>query len=414
MSIDKNTFCAGPWFQINTGELGYFKPCCDINIKKSKFEGKKYFKWPEDTPESFFNSNYIKYLRENLNKGNKISECSGCWKAEKSGAKSLRQKLNDDAAKNKGHDIENTWINLYFKKKHNLESSLVLSIDAYTSGVCNFGCIMCCAGSSSKIFTQWKKDRHHDVVKDLLSNFDDNYLENIDFYNKSNSNRDLLEKLLNLNPKKAKFYGGEPLIDSKLISCLVNMPKQAKEKMDILFVTNGSRSLIEKTNQLHDFKGVFFTISLDAIENQLEYIRKSSNWKDISDNILEYKKKFPEKHVTVNCVVQALNIYYVDELIQWTEENNLSLTFIELNEPEYMAISAVPTEIKNEAINKLNKLEKISNNNNGNIAFLKELINDSTYNEDHTKKLKNYLSWSDTKGEWEEIFPEWKPFLKNI
>lgn len=411
MKFDKKTFCSAPWFQINSEELGKFNPCCVIDSSKSEFDGKKTFKWPKDKPEDFFNSNYIKYLRKNLNNGNKLPECKNCWFSEENGQKSLRQKINDDVTKNRGDHLESTWIKSFFKNKNDYNSNLILNIDTYTSGLCNFDCIMCSPGSSSKIYTKWKKNKNHHVVKNLLNQYEDDYLNKVKIYSKNNFNNYLLNNLLNLQPKKIKMAGGEPLIDPNTISTIHNLDEKIKNNVEILFVTNGSKDLKKTAESFFEFKGVFFTISLDAIGTQLEYIRKGSNWKKISSNVENYRKFFPIVPISVNCVVQALNIFYLPELIDWCEKYNLSLTLSNLEYPDFMGVKSIPIELKDLILKKLTFTDNLTPEGQLKIKYLEKILNDAVFSEKSLKRFNEYLNWSDPEQKWKKTFPEWGDFL---
>ena len=79
MNLDKNTFCSAPWFQIRNENTGQYRVCCLIDDSKSDFPGKKDYSWPNDSPEIFFNRDYVKYLRENLSNGKKIGSSLLNW-----------------------------------------------------------------------------------------------------------------------------------------------------------------------------------------------------------------------------------------------------------------------------------------------------------------------------------------------
>lgn len=404
MTIDKNTFCVAPWFQIRNNSFGTFSVCPQIDHEKSEFKGKIQYIWPNDTPNDFFSSEYVKYLRENLNKGNKLPECSKCWRSEKltSSKSSLRKSLNKTYINDK---IIN-WIPQYFKNKEDYSSDLLLSADITLNNICNFSCITCSPAASSKIYTKWKKNKDAKVVKDLINVNSNDYFEQIDMINKSNEKYNLLNHIIELKPKNLKILGGEPLLDQKNLTYLSSLDKNVKNKINLFFVTNGSKSLVENDRKLQGFKNITYSISLEGISGVQNYIREESNWDIIEKNLIEYRNHNPKKFISIICVVQALNAYHIIDLFSWCKQLNVELNYIILDDPYFMGVESIPPKLREKILDKIS----IEKNRNFTLSF-SELFKEKPYFEKNFKKFREFLYWNDPDKKWKYIFPEWKPYL---
>ena len=416
MEFKKETFCAAAWFQIrNEHADGKYRVCCEIDQSKSDFFGNKDLKWPEDKPEDFFNSDYVQYLRKELNEGKKIPECSSCWERESVGGKSLRQTLNDTVTNNKGNNLENTWIKNYFKNKKDYNSNLILSADIKTTNICNFACAMCEPMDSSKLYTKWIKNSNEPAIKKLLSLKPKNYLDNVkNAYMDKNNRYELLEYIISSKPKHLKILGGEPLMDEKMFEILNNFPE--KHNIKILFVTNGSKNLCEVSDRLKEYKDVNYTISLEGTGKIQDYIREGSVWEQIKNNILEYKTKYSNNQLSVHCTMQALNISYISDLIEWCHTHSIALNLNKLNEPNFLGISSVPPKIKEDIIKKLHNINwsrtELYNTNDYNISDIRKILEKTSFNKQNFNSLKKYIEWYDPHKKWKNVIPEWEPYLE--
>lgn len=403
MKIDKKTFCIAPWFEIKSSSMGKFSVCCQIRHENSEFKGKKEYEWPKNTPSEFFNSEYVKYLREQLNSGNKLPECSKCWESEKLTANrsSLRKSLNNTYINESYPD----WLSLFFKNKKDFSSHITLYADVALSNVCNFACITCNPAESSKIYTKWKKDQNHKIVKKLIDSEKD-YFKRIDILNKSGEKPNLLRHILEINPKSLKLVGGEPLVNKKELKYLSELDEKVKKDITINFVTNGSKSLVQNDILLNGFKNIFYTISLEGTGKIQDYIREGSDWEIIKTNIEEYRKINPTKHLSVLCVLQALNSYHIGDLNEWCKKLDIGLDFIILDTPDFMSVESIPPSLREKIINQNNKRnEKI------NLDFF-QLFNEMPFSKKKQKELKDFLDWNDPSQKWKKLFPEWVSIFK--
>ena len=241
-----------------------------------------------------------------------------------------------------------------------------------------------------------------------------NYLSNVKQIYAENANRYiLLEKILAMNPKHLKILGGEPLLDQKMLKILESY--KGKSKTNLLFTTNGSVSLTEISERLGGFNEVNYSISLDGIGPVQDYIRKGSNWESIDCNIKNYKKQYPNNQLSVGCVVQCLNIFHLDSLMDYCSENEIALNFMNLEDPYYLGLETVPPTLKDLCVKKLEnknfKRTEYYNQFDYETIDLIKVLNNTQYKPSNIKHLKLYIDWYDPEQKWNLILPEWKEYL---
>lgn len=385
-----------------------------LHPENTEFKGQTQYSFPEYTSHDYLKSDYVKYLREKLNNGEKLPECNKCWVNEKYNKKSFRQWLNDDLTNHK--PLDKSWMNLYFKNKKDYEFDLLLSADIAVSFVCNFSCAMCNPNESSQIYNSWQNSLEEFFVKDIIAK-EPSYFDKIKQRYISKNNYELLIEILNQQPKNLKILGGEPLIDKQLLAILEKFDVEKACKMNLVFITNGSVDLLAISKKLNHFKHVGFIVSLEGTEQVQDYIRKGSNWSQIKNNIENFVSVKGTQTISVAHTIQALTIYHFLSLLDWANSLKLQISFGMLTNPDFLSLSALPDSLK------MQILDRYKNANTKNLIFLNEnnvsdlnfnfvdLIQDSEHDYNLTNKLQQYLKWYDPEQNWKHILPEWLPYL---
>lgn len=409
MQPNPKTFCAASWFQLRQQFDGTLRSCCEIKHNQTDFAGQTQY---TDIDE-FLNSEYMAYVRHNLNTGNKIKECEGCWVKEKSGVISLRQMVNHDIGLQRPY--EKSWMPLYFKNKTTYNSDLVFSADIKTNNLCNFSCAMCGPRDSSQIYAIWQKHVNHPMVKEVLDS-NPGMLEDINLIYKEGRSYQLLLNLLARQPLQIKLLGGEPLLDERLLSILENYPN--KHKTNLHFVTNGSKDLASTYARLGKYKHINFAVSLEGIGSVQDYVRRGSNWQEIESNIKASKDLYPSS-VDATTTIQALTLYHLPELIQWAHMQSINLVIATLDFPIHHHINSIPPELMDACLQRLKNCKyNISNYVSQDyveaitVSNLCTMIEDMyQFDSNAFNKLKTFLQWYDPADKWKSILPEWLPYL---
>ena len=416
MDINNSTFCAAPWFQIRTNNNGNFRACCVIDQSKTEFTGTVDFTYPEVSADQWLNSDYIQYIRQELSDGNRIKECNNCWQKENNGAVSMRQISNNTVTKNHGHKIDQSWVKAYLKHKTDYKSDLLLAADIKLTNICNFACSMCSPSDSSKIYAHWHQTKNSKWVEYNLSK-DPAYLNQVRTTFVEKNNYQLLKFVIDQHTPNIKVLGGEPLLDTEMIKMLSSIPDQQKQKTALTIVTNGSVSLLETSKELGKFGHIHFSVSLDGIGDVQDWIRKGSDWESVSKNLDQFCNQMPVScSISSQCTVQAMTLLHVDQLILWTAQRNIPLTFNLLTKPECMSVAAIPDKIRNECYTRLAKLSspiRLENAFNQTLSpsSLISMIKDIPVDTSNHFLLTNFLEWYDQNHTWKTIFPEWCKYL---
>lgn len=403
MNFNTDTFCAAPWFQIRKENDNNYRPCCELDVKCSEFKGKTGYAWPTESPTDYLNSEYVKYLRQNLNQGIKLPECWQCWNKESVSMQSLRQIINDTVTNNQGSQLNQTWIDAYFQRKNNFDFDQLVSTDIKVSNLCNFSCAMCNPNDSSQIYAIWQKNQFHPIVKQTL-NKNPTYLNDIKKRIVA-SDYDYLDQILDTVPKHVKILGGEPLIDKVLLERLIELPQSKKSKISLLFVTNGSVNLTEFSKKLIGYKQVNYVVSLDGVESVLEYIRRGSNWNQIQENILEWNAH--NRSVDVNFTLQCFNVWHVPEFYKWCKAHNLKFTVGLVEDPEYLSLKTIPDKLRK----KIYKKYRLSDMLKSDIDAFIQIIKRTPYDKKIVPVTEEFLKWYDPENYWKTVLPEWQDFL---
>jgi len=352
--MNQDTFCSAPWFRLRIDWDGQYRPCCDFKIQKSEFSGRKNYSIHDTTVKEWMAGEYSQYLRQNLTQGVKLPECSACWRKEQHGVSSLRQTINDTVTNNHGNDLNNTWVKI-FVKKHS-DSYRILSADVKLSNVCNFGCIMCDPYSSSKIYDKWHNQPDNKFVQKYLKE-DPVFFDKIKQNYQTQKGYQHLADLLAEPITELKMLGGEPLLDKALFQLLECQPKSKKSQIRLHFVTNGSLSLVDATNRLKDYKSVSFCVSLEGVGAIQDYARTGSNWKIIEQHVLEAIQN--NIQISVHHTIQASTVLKLPELLIWCHDMKIPMSFTMLENPDYLAVSVLPSAIKEEVIHNFNNINNI-------------------------------------------------------
>jgi len=244
--LDKN-FCVIPWTGFEIEPNGDVKNCIisnDIigNLRK-------------DTIQEVIGKN--SYIRQQMLEGRFPKNCDGCYLQEK----------------HRANDFQSISSRLYYAREitphisknllENSDSFELRHVDVRWSNKCNHACVYCGELYSSK----WEEEKGIKPSKEKNNRgFKDYLFSNIK------------------NLKNVYLAGGEPLL-----------MKQNKEFLELLLRDNPTVHLRVNTNLsktktgvfdlLTQFKNVHWTVSVDAIEKQFEYIRFGGVWKDFLENL---------------------------------------------------------------------------------------------------------------------------------
>jgi MoaA/NifB/PqqE/SkfB family radical SAM enzyme len=238
-----------------------------------------------------------------------------------------------------------------------------------SSNLCNQACVPCNSSASSK----WAEiERKMDIIPKPLIEIN------------------LATANINYSTaRRISLLGGEPFFDPRTFNLLEQLIKHNNTDCFITLVTNGSITLkSEQIELLSKFTDLNICISIDGTGPVFEYMRWPAKWNVVCENI----KKFQEitNNISISYTISSLNVFYHQQTVGWFQEQGLRYNHNIVNDPTWLSLSAMPTELK-----------KLLHNNQyasqwldvtGNEISLKEYF-DNIHRQDIAKRIKieNYL-----------------------
>ena len=309
--LDKN-FCVIPWTGFELEPNGHVRNCI---ISKDKI-GNIY----KNNIQDILQSN-TKIKEEMLN-GKYPSSCDGCFLQEKHRAKdfeSISSRLY--YAKDIGPSISTT----LFDSKNNFD---LKHVDLRWSNACNQACVYCHPDYSSKWATELNKKIPHD--QEQIQQVKEYVFKNVK------------------NLKNVYLAGGEPML-----------MKPNQEFLELLYKENPNVNLrintnLSKTNtrifeQLCKFENVHWTVSIETIEEEYEYVRYHGDWTAFLEN-LKVIKKLPHK-ISFNMLYFILNYKSLFGCVNYLQNlgfHNNSFVIGPLFTPPHLNILNLPKQILNQ------------------------------------------------------------------
>jgi hypothetical protein len=343
---------------------------------------------------NFNNHLRMKDQRKNLASNVQDKDCVRCWKDESLGVKSYRSVLKTD------HEPKNSHL-------QHVKSPKILEIKF--SNFCNLKCLYC----SSKCSSLWEKDdpiKEEDLgairgkqLSDELFKFIDQNYEDIDCF---------------------QLFGGEPVLHEEfdqIFELIMSKPIEYGKK-EISFSTNlffSEKSREKFENNLLGLleKGhyLYMRFSLDAIGEKGEYLRDGLDWNIFERNLKSFVDKFYDYpnvgRIKCNIALNALNLLYLDEIMKYLSDLNLSKVIPHYNyvaKPSMYSPSSFGSRLKH-------AVKKIEEQNFGPYDSYKDhvlsLIGTMTHLEPDEKAISDCIdtlkTYDNRKGkDFSEIFPK--------
>lgn len=384
MPINKNTFCALPWYGIYVGPNKKLMPCCEFSDETT---------YDYNQIKKYFTSKEIRNLRNDLLNGVKNKKCSTCWNKEKAGNESLRLISNNTIASVLGKE--------FHKQVEDPKVSNINTFDLTLGNLCNLKCVMCRPEESSQLLAEatlnpslkqfYKKDQSYDQSKY-------NWPKNNDFIKWCNK---YSPNLIHL-----KMTGGEPFIIPWVDDVINKIPDVQKSKCILHFTTNLTVFNKSLFNKFKKFKEVWLSVSCEGTGVTHEYMRYGHKWaefKDILDKILQLQIK--NLIVKINHVVQAPSYHSIINMTSFFDDRNLLINPIKCTRPKHFGLSALSEKCKEKFVAKTKHYKGF------NIKFIdyvrKLSIENMKQDKNLTNKCRTHLEFLDRarKNDYKQIIP---------
>ena len=155
------------------------------------------------------------------------------------------------------------------------------------------------------------------------------------------------------NMTNIDMYGGEPFLIKQLTS-LVQIAVEQRQASHIRLHYNSNGSIYPDSliNLWKEFEHVDVHFSIDNIGSRFE-LERGSTWDNVESNILRLiNLGLPNLKISIMPVVSIMNIYYLDELLEWAHLHNLPVNPLYLDRPEEFAITNMTAAAQQLIINK--------------------------------------------------------------
>ena len=285
--------------QINIRSDGQYRLCC-VSTEEENQENIN-----SHTPDEWRNSKTHQSAREMLDRGEWPAACEKCRIQEEKGLESKRTKAR------------------FFGPG-------VSHLDLRLGNSCNLKCISCWNMSSSSIAEEEKEMTASGI------NVPNPILDITNFNWASEEN---FKKLDGLPIQEVYFTGGEPM----MVRHLAGFLERLDSSTHIRFNTNCTVSNPKLEKILRKFHVVTMSLSLDAVDKKIEYIRYGSRWKDIETNAKRFDEHFM---VNISPTISVLNAWFYDEIKEYAEKNNWRIFENLLMLPDWLHCKNAPASLK--------------------------------------------------------------------
>jgi MoaA/NifB/PqqE/SkfB family radical SAM enzyme len=202
------------------------------------------------------------------------------------------------------------------------------TIDVRWTNLCNFACVYCGPEFSSK----WAEELQIKKEKPSAEQ-----LEQFKQYIYKHASQ--LEHVY--------LAGGEPLLMKENLA-LLKLLKQSNPDVNLRINTNLSRVDTGVFDAVCEFQNVHWTVSVETLDQEFEYIRHGGKWTDFLDNLNQIKKL--NHKISFNMLWFLLNYDSVFDCVDHLKTlgfHNNSFVIGALTGPEYLNIRHLPNDVLN-------------------------------------------------------------------
>ena len=372
-----NFYCAAPWRGLHINPQGNVKTCCAGNPNMLG-------NLDSNTIEQILNNTTMQEVRESLANGVPHEYCSNCVQAERMGNESERHWHN---RVNPGFDYATAGSQYHYP----------VIVDVRWNTTCNLSCNYCAPTCSSK----WAAIQnvpfksgarpYYNAVCDFIAQ----HYEHI---------------------HEVALVGGEPLLLPENERLLDVIPPDAI----VTLITNlnvdfGKNKIFRKLSQR---RRVGWSMSFDNTDQRFEYVRHGGSWAMTSHNIAVVKDLMAvQGHWGgIHAVYNIYNATRICELRKFAHNNNVTVLWQQLFQPEHLDPTMLGPEVAALAIAEIDKFYAMGIATPAEIQFFDQiklkyqtemhpyLINQHQFKK-HTQRIETEYH-KDTLGQFEQLWPE--------
>ena len=197
------------------------------------------------------------------------------------------------------------------------------TIDIRWSNVCNHACVYCSAEYSSKWASELKIITEDPPIERVAE------LKQLVF--------DRADQL-----KHVYMAGGEPLLMKENLE-LLEILQEKNPQINLRINTNLSKTSTRVFEKICEFPNVHWTISVDEMGAEFEYVRYGGKWEDFLDNLNQISKL--NHKITFNMLHHLLNYRSLFDTVKFFKGlgfHNNSFVIGALSQPDHLNIRHLP------------------------------------------------------------------------
>ncbi len=379
--LTNKSFCVLPWTGFELEPNGNIKNCIISTLKLGNIE-------KQDIASILSGEENLK-IKQQMLEDKKPKNCAGCYLQEqdRKNLSSISSRLY--YTKELGSVVDN-------KLYDQIENFSLHHVDLRWTNHCNQACVYCSPEYSSK----WAQELGKEIKSSVESRkkVKDFVFENI-------------KKL-----KNVYLAGGEPLLMNENREFLQLLLKE-NPLVNIRVNTNLSSTKTGVFDLLCKFKNVHWTVSVETIREQYEYVRYHGSWNDFLQNLKQIQKL--DHKITFNMLYFILNYKSIFSTVDFFKEMKFhenSFIIGPLYTPEYLNILNLPesilSQLKNKFINELTTSNHYLKNSYENIL---KYISNTPWNRD-ISNFQEQIKILDARRNQsaQAVFPELFRELKNV
>ena len=346
MLFNSTTFCILPWVHLTINPDGTIRTCCKTPscIQDERGSMSIY----NFSLQNIWNSQSMQNIRKSMLTGRPVAHCASCYSEEKVTGSSYRTRQNS------------LWLTDYPELRDTIlknscsgiTSMEQLSFQIIPGNMCNLKCRMCSTFYSlsiekDPIHSRWSPPRLIGREGIVSSRFTDDrpWFEQPIF----------VDELLNNSIRKLYLTGGEPLIIPSVEYILDKLIEHGISKnISLQFNTNATKISESFLFKISQFKNVTIAISVDGQGACYEYMRYPARWDTVSNNILKLKQ-VKNINIVAIPIIQAYNILYIADLLEFLDSNNIRCSYDILIGPTQLSIWQLPQDIIDKSVLRLQK-----------------------------------------------------------
>ena len=312
-----DTLCPLPWRHLEVDVQGKIRPCCVSSQSIGNVD-------TVSLKTAFYNDE-MSILRKDFLDGKQPDGCKHCWSTESQGL------------------ISNRKYHVSLLKKQlltvDLDYPTIKSLDIKPGNTCNFKCRICGPQASSLFAEESKKFSNISIKTVNWAESDSRTINEI---------IELLPTLTNIDS-----YGGEPFLIKPLLKLIEHAVSRGYAKnIRLHYNSNGSVYPEKFINYWKQFKHVDIHFSIDNIGTRFE-LERGGSWNQVDSNINQLiNLKLPNVKISIMPAISIMNIFYINELLQWASELSLPVNPLYVTDPVGFNLKHLTVDAKNLIINK--------------------------------------------------------------